>query len=128
MLAPDWTPACSDELYKRNRRMADEFGTGITTHVLETKSEMMFNLEAHGKTAMRRLADLGVLGPDGRAHFVWATDEDIAILADTGAVPAVEQPGVQPAAGDGHRSGPRHHGAGWPGGVRHRQHLVLRAG
>ncbi len=93
LLAPDWTPPCSDELYVRNRRMADEFGTGITTHVLETKSEMMFNLEAHGKTAMRRLADLGVLGPDvSCAHFVWATDEDITILADTGAV-AVNNPG-----------------------------------
>ena len=87
ILGPDWTPACSDDLYVLNRRLADEFGTGITSHVLETKSEMLFNLEAYGKTAMRRLADLGVLGPDfSCAHFVWATDEDIRILADTGAV------------------------------------------
>ncbi len=87
ILAPDWTPACSDELYVLNRRLADEYGTGITTHALETKSEMLFNLEAYGKTAMRRLADLGVLGPDvSLAHFVWATDEDIQIVADTGAV------------------------------------------
>lgn len=93
LLAPDWTPACSDELYVRNRQLADEFDTGIMTHVLETRSEMMYALESEGKTVMRRLADLDILGPDvSCAHFVWATDEDIAILADTGAV-AVNNPG-----------------------------------
>jgi 5-methylthioadenosine/S-adenosylhomocysteine deaminase len=87
ILAPDWTPACSDELYLRNRQLATECGAGITTHVLETRSEMLFSLRAYGKTAMRRLADLGILGPDvSCAHFVWAGDEDISILADTGAV------------------------------------------
>ena len=93
ILAPDWTPACSDELYQLNRRVADELDTGITSHVLETRSEMLFNVDTYGKTAMRRLADAGVLGPDfSCAHFVWATDEDISILADTGAV-AVNNPG-----------------------------------
>ena len=87
ILAPDWTPACSDELYVRNRELATEYGTGITTHALETRSEMQFSLRQYGKTALRRLADLGVLGPDvSCAHFVWASDEDIQILADTGAV------------------------------------------
>jgi 5-methylthioadenosine/S-adenosylhomocysteine deaminase len=85
ILAPDWTPACSDELFRLCRAKADEYGTGITTHVLETRSELMWNVEVYGKPAMRRLADLGVLGPDVTvSHFVWATDEDIAILIDTG--------------------------------------------
>ena len=93
ILAPDWTPACSDDLYRLNRRLADEYGTGITTHALETRSEMIFSLKSYGKTAMRRLADLGVLGDDfSCAHFVWATDEDIAIARDSGAVP-VNNPG-----------------------------------
>ncbi len=93
ILAPDWTPACSDELYVLNRRLADEYGTGITTHALETRSEMVFNLKAYGKTAMRRLDGLGVLGSDfSCAHFVWATDEDIAIARDRGVVP-VNNPG-----------------------------------
>lgn len=92
MLAPDWTPACSDELYRLNRQIADELGCAITTHALETRSEMVFNLSAYGKTAMRRLADIGFLGPDvSLAHFVWASDEDIQILADTGSV-AVNNP------------------------------------
>ncbi len=93
LLGPDWTPACSDELYSRCRRVADEYATGITTHVLETRSEMMFNIDAYGKTAVRRLSDLGILGEDvSFAHFVWATDEDLALFADSGVV-ASHNPG-----------------------------------
>lgn len=85
ILAPDWTPAVSDDLYRRCRRLADEYATPITTHTLETRSELMWNHEVYGTAAVRRLADLGVLGPDvSFSHFVWATDEDIAIAADHG--------------------------------------------
>jgi 5-methylthioadenosine/S-adenosylhomocysteine deaminase len=91
--APDWTPACSDELYLACRRMADQHGTGMISHVLETRSEMMFNLRSYGKTAVRRLADLGVLTPDTVIeHFVWVTDEDLRVFADSGAV-ASNNPG-----------------------------------
>jgi len=52
--------------------VADEHGTGLITHVLETRSEMLFNLETYGKPAVRRLADLGVLTPATvLEHFVW---------------------------------------------------------
>jgi 5-methylthioadenosine/S-adenosylhomocysteine deaminase len=91
--APDWTPACSDDLYRRARRVADEHGTGMITHALETRAEMMFNLERYGKPALRRLSDLGVLGPSTvLEHFVWVTDEELAIFADSGAV-ASNDPG-----------------------------------
>jgi 5-methylthioadenosine/S-adenosylhomocysteine deaminase len=85
--APDWSPACTDELYRRNRALADEYETGLTTHLLETRSEMMFNFEHHGMPGARRLQEIGALGPDSVcAHFVWATDEDIDAIAATGAV------------------------------------------
>jgi len=85
ILAPDWTPAVSDDLYQRCRRMADEYDTPITSHVLETRAELMWNAQVSGQPAVRRLADLGILGPDvSFSHFVWATDEDIAICADHG--------------------------------------------
>ncbi len=91
--APDWTPACSDDLYRRCRRVADEHGTGMITHVLETRSEMLYNLERYGKPALRRLADIGVLTPATvLEHFVWVTDEELAIFADSGAV-ASNNPG-----------------------------------
>jgi 5-methylthioadenosine/S-adenosylhomocysteine deaminase len=91
--APDWTPACSDDLYRTCRRVADEHATGMITHVLETRAEMLFNLERYGKPALRRLSDLGVLTSDTvLEHFVWVTDEELAIFADSGAV-ASNNPG-----------------------------------
>jgi 5-methylthioadenosine/S-adenosylhomocysteine deaminase len=49
---------------------------------------MMWNLETYGKP-VRRLLDLGVLRDDvSFGHFVWVTDTDIAIVADTGVVVA----------------------------------------
>jgi 5-methylthioadenosine/S-adenosylhomocysteine deaminase len=93
LLAPDWTPACSDELYRLCRRKADEYDTGITSHVLETRSEMDWNTRVNGMPALARLAGLGVLGPDLTcAHFVWVTDEELTIFADSGAV-ASNNPG-----------------------------------
>lgn len=93
ILAPDWTPACSDELYQLCRRKADEYDTGITSHVLETRAEMYWNLKTHGMTALERLSRLGVLGPDMvNAHFVWVNDDDLRIFADSGAV-ASHNPG-----------------------------------
>jgi 5-methylthioadenosine/S-adenosylhomocysteine deaminase len=93
VLAPDWTPACSDDLYRLCRRKADEDGTGIVSHVLETRSEMMWSHQVYGKPALVRLRDLGVLGPDMTcAHFVWVTDEELQIFADSGAV-ASNNPG-----------------------------------
>jgi 5-methylthioadenosine/S-adenosylhomocysteine deaminase len=91
--APDWTPACSDELYLRCRAAADERDTGMITHALETRAEMLYNLERYGKPALRRLADLGVLTEDTvLEHFVWVTDDELGIFADSGAV-ASNDPG-----------------------------------
>ncbi|EFC83005.1 amidohydrolase family protein [Parafrankia sp. EUN1f] len=93
LLAPDWTPACSDDLYRRCRAAADHYGTGITSHVLETRAEALWNVRTHGRPALERLADLGVLGPDlVCAHFVWVTDDELRIFADSGAV-ASNNPG-----------------------------------
>jgi 5-methylthioadenosine/S-adenosylhomocysteine deaminase len=93
VLAPDWTPACSDDLYRLCRQKADADGTGIVSHVLETRSEMMWNLETYGMPALQRLNNLGVLAPDMTCtHFVWVTDEELKIFADSGAV-ASNNPG-----------------------------------
>jgi 5-methylthioadenosine/S-adenosylhomocysteine deaminase len=93
VLAPDWTPACSDDLYRLCRQKADADGTGIVSHVLETRSEMMWNLETYGMPALQRLKNLGVLAPDMTCtHFIWVTDEELKIFADSGAV-ASNNPG-----------------------------------
>ena len=91
--APDWTPACSDDLYRRCRTAADDHGTGMITHALETRSEMMYNIERFGKPGLQRLADIGVLTSDTvLEHFVWVTDDELRIFADSGAV-ASNDPG-----------------------------------
>ncbi|MEQ8718695.1 MAG: amidohydrolase family protein [Acidimicrobiales bacterium] len=93
VLAPDWTPSCSDDLYRRCVALAEEYDTCLTTHALETRAEMMFNLERYGMSALKRLDGLGVLGPrTSLAHFVWVTDDDVALFADSGAV-ASNNPG-----------------------------------
>jgi 5-methylthioadenosine/S-adenosylhomocysteine deaminase len=93
MFAPDWTPACSDELLRRVQCLAGERDAMITMHVVETRYEALFNIKNHGKTAAVRLRDIGFLGPNvSCAHFVWATDDDIKALAETGAT-AVNNPG-----------------------------------
>ena len=93
ILAPDWTPSCSDDLYRRCVGLAKEYDTAITTHALETKSEMLYNLERYGMSALERLDRLGVLGErTSLAHFVWVTDDDVKRFAASGAV-ASNNPG-----------------------------------
>jgi 5-methylthioadenosine/S-adenosylhomocysteine deaminase len=54
---------------------------------------MLYNVKNHGKTGARRLADIGFLGPEvGAAHFVWATDDDISAVIDSGAT-VIHNPG-----------------------------------
>ena len=92
-VAPDWTPACSDDLYRACGQLADEYDTVLTTHALETRAEMMYNLERYGMTALERLDRLGVLNErTSLAHFVWVTDEDVVRFANSGAV-ASNNPG-----------------------------------
>jgi len=93
VLAPDWTPACSDDLYRRCVELAGEYDTALTTHALETRSEMLYSLERYGVSALERLERLGVLGErTSLAHFVWVTDDDIKRFAASGAV-ASNNPG-----------------------------------
>lgn len=87
LAAPDWTPACSDDLYRESQLFADTFDTGLITHALETRSEMIFSHRHYGKSAAVRLSELGVLGEDTTlAHFVWASDADIEAVVAAGAI------------------------------------------
>jgi 5-methylthioadenosine/S-adenosylhomocysteine deaminase len=100
MPAPDWTPACSDALLDRCVRVSDELGSGMTMHVLETRRELEYGLR-RGGSVMSHLRDAGVLRTGTScAHFVWATDEDVAILAETGAT-AIFNPGSNLRLGSG---------------------------
>jgi len=70
--APDWTPACSDALYQRCRAVADDHGTGLITHALETRSEMLFKPASVWKARRATSGRPRVLTPATvLEHFVW---------------------------------------------------------
>lgn len=87
--SPDWTPACSDSLYRRCAQLADEHGVPMTSHVLESRYEMAASYKQHGKSAIRRLADLGILDHKLTcAHMVWADREELKLIADSNSIVA----------------------------------------
>jgi 5-methylthioadenosine/S-adenosylhomocysteine deaminase len=82
----DWTPSSTDELYGRVKRLAKDLDTGVVIHLLETPYEMLHSFRTYGKSAVARLRDIGFLGPEVVCtDCVWMTEDDLPIMADTGA-------------------------------------------
>lgn len=68
------------------KRMAREAGALYSVHAAETQAENAFVSGCYGVSVIRHLEALGVLDPQTiLAHCVWLDDEEIAILARTGA-------------------------------------------
>ena len=85
-LAPTIPTQCTDEFLGGCARQAREHGVGIHTHLAESKVQVIAAIRRWGKTAVARLAELGLLGPGFvGAHAVWLTDDDIRYLGDAGA-------------------------------------------
>jgi guanine deaminase len=85
-LAPTIPTQCTDEFLAGCARQAREHGVGIHTHLAESKLQALAAMRRWRKTAVAKLAELGMLGPGFvGAHAVWLTDDDIARLADAGA-------------------------------------------
>ena len=83
---PDALQWCSDELLIRIKQSAEEYGTGIHSHMLESKYQKLYALENFGKTAVEHLQDIGFLGSQmSFAHCVWVSKNDIDLLARSGA-------------------------------------------
>lgn len=60
-------------------------GFGCHTHVAESKSEVHIMREIHGTSYIRKLRDIGLLGPDFHSvHSVWIEDEEIDALSSAG--------------------------------------------
>ena len=80
---PQWV---SDNFMQRMAERAGALDTCIQTHVNESYYEKLHGLKFYGKPTVCHLHDLGVLSPRfSIAHGVWLTDEEIAVLAETGA-------------------------------------------
>jgi 5-methylthioadenosine/S-adenosylhomocysteine deaminase len=85
-LAPSIPVGCSDAFLAGCRRLQQEYGVALHTHLDETKVQAVQARLRWGTSATRKLAELGVLGPRFvAAHAVWVTDEDLKLLAESGA-------------------------------------------
>jgi len=80
---PQWV---SDSFWERIAAAAKDQDTGIQTHVNESIYEKLHGPRFYGTVTLRHLQDLGVLSPRfSLAHGVWLNEEEIGILADSGA-------------------------------------------
>jgi 5-methylthioadenosine/S-adenosylhomocysteine deaminase len=100
-VAPTIPGQCTDEFLVGCKRLAEEFGAGLHTHLAETKIQALSALGRHGRSVTRHLHDLGLLGPNFTgAHAIWLDDDDVAMMADTGAS-AVHNPASNMKTGAG---------------------------
>jgi 5-methylthioadenosine/S-adenosylhomocysteine deaminase len=86
-IAPTIPTQCSDEFLAGCARLVKEHGVGLHTHLAESKVQALAAQRRWGKTAVARLGELSLLGSGFvGAHGVWLTEDDMARLADAGAV------------------------------------------
>ncbi|MGC1306482.1 MAG: amidohydrolase family protein [Phormidesmis sp.] len=80
---PQWV---GDELLVQIVEAAERLDTGVQTHVMESLPEKLIGPRFYGKSVIAHLQALGVLSPRfSMAHGVWVGEQDIEILAKTGA-------------------------------------------
>jgi 5-methylthioadenosine/S-adenosylhomocysteine deaminase len=78
--------SCTPELLVEVKQAANPLGLPYVIHVAESAIEVEMIRERHGTTPFRHLYQLGVI--DDRsilAHCVWLDDEEITLLAESGA-------------------------------------------
>lgn len=72
----------SPEQLVQTRARARELNVPISIHISESRFEMEYSQKNYGTTPVQHLEKLGFFaGPTVGAHLVWATPEDMAILA-----------------------------------------------
>ena len=86
MAAPHATNTNSPEMLKAAFELAEKYGVLYTLHASEMDYEMSHVRENYGQTPIAFLHDLGVLSERTiAAHCIHMTDDDIRLLAKTGA-------------------------------------------
>ena len=82
-VGPQW---CTTPLLQKIRRTAEELGLSVHIHSLESVLQKIHGLTALSRTHIAFMRDIGFLGPEiVLAHSVWATENDIQIIAESGA-------------------------------------------
>jgi cytosine/adenosine deaminase-related metal-dependent hydrolase len=84
-LAPANLHWCSDESLVALNDKSRAAGVPMHMHLLETAYQKEYARRRSGKSAVKHIYDLGILGPHMTlGHGVWMTEADIEIMADTG--------------------------------------------
>jgi cytosine/adenosine deaminase-related metal-dependent hydrolase len=84
-LAPANLHWCSDPALELLQTYSSKYGVGMHMHLLETIYQKVYAQKRSGKSAVRHLYDLGILGPHlTLGHGVWLTEADIDLVAETG--------------------------------------------
>ncbi len=89
MLGPHAPYTCPPEYLSRVAELAADLGVGVHIHVAETLGEVADMAAQYGKTPVKILKDTGLLKNHVlAAHCVHLSEEDIALLAESGAAVA----------------------------------------
>lgn len=85
-LGPHATDTCLPELFREVRKAADDLGCIVTTHFAQTPEELVFLRKRYNQSPTEYAADVGLLKDDViLAHAVCATDDELKVLAASGA-------------------------------------------
>ena len=83
---PHGTDSCDPDLLAGIRDAAAARGARVTIHVSQSATEGETLRSRYGRTPTEQLAHVGLLGPDlVAAHCVYASDDDLALIARAGA-------------------------------------------
>jgi cytosine/adenosine deaminase-related metal-dependent hydrolase len=84
-IAPTIPHHCSDGFLRSCRDLADRHGLPIHMHVAESRLQAVVAQTTYGRSAIRHLADLGILRKNfTAAHSVWIDEHDLDLLAEHG--------------------------------------------
>jgi 5-methylthioadenosine/S-adenosylhomocysteine deaminase len=77
---------CTDGFLRQLRGLADELGLPVSTHVQETRLQVVTGQLRHGCTLIEHLDQLGFLKPaTSLIHAVWLNPREVTALARSGA-------------------------------------------
>ena len=101
LAGPSGIQWASDELLEGLAATARANGSGIHVHLLETFVQDASCRLRFGRSTVAALDELGILGPDcSFPHSVWLDDDEVALIADRGAV-VVHNPAANQRLGSG---------------------------
>jgi len=84
-MAPHAPYTVSNNSFEKIITYAEQLGLGIHTHLHETQDELTQSIAQYGVKPLRRLADIGLLGPNFyAAHGVYLDESEIRMLHDYG--------------------------------------------